>query len=291
MSASSSSSAQAARERLARQLRDLRETARISGRTFAKLAGWADATTVSKIEKAQRTITRDHVRLWCQICGASEERTEALLAEQASAATLWVTYQQLNRRGLRGAQESVREKYERLRLLREYQSRGFPGLLQSAAWTRGLLEQVFAEQGVEVDDREGDLADAVAERMDRQSVLSRPGKRFVYVMEESAVRHRTLAPSIHADQIRHILEVRHQGSVLFGIIPQREDRGGMRPREAFIITEASQVNVELVSGYLTITHPGEVAMYISAFERLLALAVHGKACEAILRSVLDELDS
>jgi transcriptional regulator with XRE-family HTH domain len=289
MTFSPSSSAQAARQRLGDQLRELRTVARISGVEFSRAAGWADATNVSKIEKAQRTITADHVRLWCRICGASAQRTEALLAEQAAVAGMWVTYQQLNRGGLTRAQKAVRERYERLSLMCTYQSRGFPGLLQTEAYTRGVLVGVWEEQGVEGDDREADIEAAVAERMDRQSVLHRPGRRFVHVMEESAVRYRTLPADIHREQILHTLEVMSLPSVTFGVIPLDADRGGMRPRETFIITDGKVVNVELVSGYLTVTDPVEVAMYGGVFERLLALAVHGERCRDLLRRALDDL--
>jgi hypothetical protein len=229
------------------------------------------------------------VRLWCRICDVSAQETEALLAEQAAAASMWLTYQRLNLGGLSRAQRTVREKYERLRLMLSYQSRGFPGLLQCEAYTRGVLEGVIDEQGVESDDREADLAAAVAERLDRQRVLRRPGKRFVHVMEESAVRYRTLPAHVHREQILHTLEVMHLPSVSFGVIPMDAERGGMRPRETFIITDNKIVNVELVSGYLTITHPAEVAMYAGVFERLLSLAVHGDRCEAILRGALENL--
>lgn len=289
MSSSPSSSAQAARQRLADQLREMRSAARISGVQFAAAAGWRDSSLVSRIERGQRTITAEHVRLWCRICEASQQRTEALLAEQSAVAGMWVTYQQLNRGGLTRAQEAVREKYERLALMLTYQSRGFPGLLQSEAYTRGVLEGVLDEQGVESDDREADLASAVAERLDRQSVLHRPGKRFVHVMEESAVRYRTLAARVHREQILHTLEVMHLPSVSFGIIPLDAIRGGMRPRETFNITDGRIVNVELVSGYLTVTNPVEVEMYAGVFQRLLALAVHGERCEAILRRALADL--
>lgn len=47
---------------------------------------------------------------------------------------MWVTYQQLNRAGLKQAQRSVRPIYERASVVRAYQSRTFPGLIQTAAF-------------------------------------------------------------------------------------------------------------------------------------------------------------
>ncbi|MFF0577580.1 Scr1 family TA system antitoxin-like transcriptional regulator [Streptosporangium saharense] len=291
MPVSPSSSAQEARLRLAAQLRDMRKAAGLSGRQFAARAGWADATNVTKIEKGQRTITPEHIRLWCRTCGVSEQRVAELLAEQSVVVRMWVAYTQLNQGGLTRAQQSVREMFERLRLFREYQSRGFPGLLQTEAWTREVLGLVFDEQGVQADDREADVAAAVTERMNRQSVLRRAGKRFVFLMEESAVRYRTMSANTHRAQIKHVLKVMHLPLVSYGVIPMDVERGGMRPREAFTITDSNQVNIELVSGYMTITHPAEVAMYVGVFDRLAALAVYGRRCEAILRAALSDLEA
>jgi hypothetical protein len=267
----------------------MRRAVRLSGVEFARRAGWADATNVSKIEKAQRTITADHVRLWCRVCGASPQRTQELLAEQAAVAGMWVTYQQLNRGGLRRAQKSVRDRYERLRLMRSYQSRGIPGLLQSEAYIRETLIGVWDEQGVQADDRARDIAEAVAERLDRQSVLHRPGKRFVHVVEEAVLHYRTHPRDVHRGQLLHLLEVMRLPSVTFGVIPIHTDRGGMRPRETFILSDSERVSVEMVSGYLSITHPAEVEMYIKVFERLLALAVHGDRCVELIHRALHDL--
>lgn len=113
-STSSSSSVQAARERLGGRLRASRVDAGLSGVEFARRAGWADSSLVSMIEKGRRTITVDHVRMWCGICGSSEQRSLELLAEQRTVAHMWETHREATRAGLKHVQESVREKYERV---------------------------------------------------------------------------------------------------------------------------------------------------------------------------------
>jgi len=76
---SSSSSAQAAWQRLGDRLRELRQSANISEVRFAELAGWSDSSTVTKIERGRRRASAAHVRLWCGLCGASEQLTDAHL--------------------------------------------------------------------------------------------------------------------------------------------------------------------------------------------------------------------
>ncbi|MDX6745085.1 helix-turn-helix transcriptional regulator [Actinocorallia sp. A-T 12471] len=282
MRSSSSSSAQAARQRLGGRLRALREESGLNGLSFAREAGWKDSTNVSQVELGKRAVTAEHVKLWCRVCGASEGVRESLLAEQANVANMWLTYEQLNRGGLKAAQESVREKYERLRLLRVYQSKSFPGLLQGREYLHEILTGVWDEQAVRADDREADIAAAVAERLDRQSVLNRPGKRFVFVVEEIVLRYRTITPEAHRAQLAHLLNVMRLPSVSLGIIPMDADRHGARPRETFIVTDDRLVNVELVSGYLSLTDPKEVGEYLAVWETLFGLAVHGDACAELI---------
>lgn len=291
MPSSSSSSAQAARQRLADQLRELRTTAGITGVEFARRAGWRNSTNISKIERAVRPASAEHVRLWCRICGASEQRTRELLAEQASVERMWLTYRQLNRGGLKGAQESVRDRYERVKLMRTYCTHVIPGLLQTRAYTAAALESVRIEQHVEVDD----VAEAVDERMDRQRVLRRPDARFVFLLEEQVLHHRVAPAHVHADQLSHLLMVARLPSVSLGIIPLDADRshGGHRvwPEHTFVISNTELVTVELVSGFLSVSQPAEIADYVAAWERLFGLAVHGGKARQIITSARGRLDA
>lgn len=290
-----SSSAEAARQRLADQLREIREDAGLTGRKLAELAGRHGVSKVSKIEHARRPISAEDLRTWCRACGVPPSREDELLAELRAVASTWLTYKQLNRGGLRRAQESVRERYERANQMRAYATKALPGLLQTEAYTRAALQAAFIEQGVEVEDAERDIAKAVAERMDRQRVLRRPGARFAFVLEEEVLWHRTTDCGTHTSQLRHLLQVMRRPSVSLGIIPRDSDRTingpGVWPEESFLITDAEQVNVELVSGYLSITQPTEIAMYLAAWDRLFALAVHGERARQVITVALETVQS
>jgi hypothetical protein len=134
------------------------------------------------------------------------------------------------------------------------------------------------------------VAEAVAERMARQHVLRRPGKRFLFVVEEDVLWYRPFAPAIQAEQLRHLLEVTRLPTVSFGVIPRTIDRCGVSPDESFTMTDTDIVSVELVSGYLTITQPYEVGMYVEAWERLSALAVYGRPVRELIAVVLADLE-
>ncbi|GAA4236599.1 hypothetical protein GCM10022254_46650 [Actinomadura meridiana] len=103
---------------------------------------------------------------------------------------MWVPYSQLNRGGLEAAQKSVRQVYEELAVARSYQPKVIPGMAQTEAYTRAALTGVLVEQRVETQHPDEEVEAAVAERMDRQRLLSRPDARW-FVGGQSKVADRS----------------------------------------------------------------------------------------------------
>jgi hypothetical protein len=79
-------------------------------------------------------------------------------------------------------------------------------------------------------------------------------------------------------------------AVTVGIIPMTADRGGYRPRESFEITDNELVTIEMLSGFLSLTHPGEVTAYVQAWEELDSIAVHHAEARALVRRAITALD-
>ncbi|MGH8964114.1 MAG: Scr1 family TA system antitoxin-like transcriptional regulator, partial [Actinomycetes bacterium] len=89
----------------------------------------------------------------------------------------------------------------------------------------------------------------------------------------------------------HLMKLRRRPNVFLGIIPVDADRRGVHPEEAFNITDDQLVTVELVSGYLSVTRPDEVALYAAMWERLWTLAATGTTATALIRSALNRLEA
>jgi len=287
MPASSSSSLQAARERLGGQLRELRQAAGLSGRDFAAAAG-CQASKVSQVEKGVRPASVADIRLWCRVCGASPRRAEELLAEQAAVARLWISFRDLGRRtGLNATQKLLSgDMWERVQLYRGYQTKVIPGLLQTESYMTAVMTSVRRERGTETDD----VAEAVAERIGRQGYLLQPGRQFVFLLEEPVLRFRPYGTAVQRDQLAHLLTATRLPSVLLAVIPLDADRRACRPRESFDITDTSLVTIEMLTGFLSLTHPEEIAAYITAFDQLLSIAVRGSAARALIRETITALD-
>jgi transcriptional regulator with XRE-family HTH domain len=282
-----SSSAQAAQKRLAGQLRDLRLAAGLSGRAFAAAAG-CQPSKVSQIEKAVRSASLADVKLWCRICGAPAQRTEELLAEQAAAARLWIAFRDLGRNtGLNATQKMLSgDMWERVQLFRSYQTKLIHGLFQTTAYMTGILTEVRRERHVAVDD----VAEAVAERIGRQGFLLHRERQFRFVFEEPVLWFRPFSIAVQRAQLTHLLDMMTLPAVTVGIIPMSASRGGNRPRESFEITDTSLVTIEMLSGFLSLTSPSEVAAYVQAWEELDSIAVHHAEARTLVRRALAALD-
>ncbi|TDD65676.1 helix-turn-helix domain-containing protein [Actinomadura rubrisoli] len=281
MSTSPSSSVQQARQALADRLREIRMAASLTGTQLAAAAGW-DRSKVSKLEHAVTSPSADDIRAWCRLCGVPD-RADDLVAARHEADSLYLEWRRLHRSGLRRQQESRLPLYERTHGFRSYSSWLVPGLLQTRAYAACVLESIMRR-----DKLPDDLEAAVAARMERQRVLYESGRRFAFLVEESVLRSTVTDAETMAGQLDHLLVVPSLPAVSLGVIPAGVGRARW-PVEGFWVFDDVQVNVELVSGYLTIRRPAEVAEYGRAFSDLAGMAVYGRDARALIAAAIEAL--
>ncbi|MER5970046.1 helix-turn-helix transcriptional regulator [Streptomyces sp. NPDC002055] len=283
MPQSASSSVQQARQLLADRLRELIRDAGLEGKDLAALCGW-HPSKVSRISTAKTQPSEDDIRAWCAACGVEDQAAD-LIASLQAVEGMWVSWLRMERTGLRRAQESVWQLFERTRWFRAYSSWLVPGLIQTYGYTEAVLRAVQRRR-VPVDD----VADAVAVRMERQRVLTEGQRRFAFLVEESVLRNGYGDVDTQAEQLERLrsLAEGELPNVTLGVVPARLERARM-PVEGFWIYDKAQVSVELVSGYLTITQPSEVAAYADTFGTLADMAVYGDKARALLAKARDSL--
>ncbi|MFD8584942.1 helix-turn-helix domain-containing protein [Streptomyces californicus] len=281
MAESPSSSAQQARRILADQLAGLARDAGLTGRELAVRCGWHPSKS-SRIMNARTPPSTGDIRAWCRACGA-EDQTADLLASLRSAEGMWIGWRRMEQAGLKQAQEARLPLFERTRRFRSYSSWFVPGLIQTRGYTEAVLRAVQRRR-VEVDD----VAEAVAARMERQRVLYEGGRRFAFLVEEPVLRNGIGGTDVLVGQLGHLLTVGSLPNVSLGVIPTSAERSRM-PVEGFWIFDSDRTNVELVSGYLTLTQPSEVAMYADTFAELAEMAVYGVDARALIVAALDSL--
>ncbi|MFC7264527.1 helix-turn-helix domain-containing protein [Streptomyces lutosisoli] len=281
MPVSGSSSVQQARQVLADRLRELCKDAGLDGKTLAQACGW-HPSKVSRISTAKTAPSADDIQAWCRACGR-EDQTADLIASLQAVEGMWVEWRRMERAGLRRPQEAVLPLFERTRWFRAYSSWFVPGLIQTHGYTEDVLRAVQRRR-VEIDD----VADAVAVRMERQRVLYEGQHRFAFLIEESVLRNALGELDTQLEQLEHLLRVGSLPNVSLGVVPTRLGRSRM-PVEGFWIFDTVQVNVELVSGHLTITQPSEVGAYADTFATLADMAVYGAKARRLITAAMDSL--
>jgi transcriptional regulator with XRE-family HTH domain len=282
MATSPYSSAQAVRERVAAQLRDMRLDAGLSGTELSVRCGWHSAKT-SRIEHAKAAPADADIRAWCAAC-EQDALAADLVAASRQADQMYVEWRRQQRSGLHRLQESALTRYETMRVLRVYSSTQVPGFLQTAGYARALLTAITEFRAIP-----NDVEAAVESRRKRAQLLRHGDHRFVAIVDEAVLRRRIGGAAVMADQLAYLLEVMALPSVAFGVIPFAEDWVSMWSMATFHIFDHDTVSLETLSAQLTITAPGEVELYERAFVELGRLAVYGPAARARIEAALSAL--
>ena len=283
MAGTSSSSVLHARQQVADRLREIRLDSGLSLRAVAEAAGWHESKS-SRIEGARTRPSDSDIRAWCRACGAEQQAADLIAASRAADST-WTQWRRLERPGLRRAQESVIPLWEATREFRIYSPFLIPSPVQSESYIRALLKAIRDRRPNPVDDVE----DAVAVRMAREHVIYEPGHEFTVIVEENALRHRIGGSGAMGEQLEYLRAAMAVPSVRLGIIPFTADRSPLRPVEMFFMFDDTEVQVELVSGWLRVTQPSEIDMYLQAFTRLSQMAVYGREARGLIVRALSEL--
>nr|WTB30188.1 helix-turn-helix transcriptional regulator [Streptomyces sp. NBC_00830] len=282
MTISPSSSAQAAREVVARRLRDLRKGAGLTVVELADGCGWHHAKT-SRIENARTAPSATDIRLWCRALGV-DDQAEDLIAQSLHAESMYTEWRHQVRNGLKQLQDSAVTFFRQTQLFRVYSSSLVPGLLQTEGYAAAVLGMSARFRELPVDDS----AAAARARVERSRIIHERGHRFVLLIEEAVLRYRIGTPDAMAAQLGYLLTAGALPAVSLGIIPSTSSRGQW-PRETFHVYDDSLVSVELVSAQVRITQPSEIALYVRAFEQMRQIAVYGADARALIVKAIDAL--
>lgn len=272
---------QEAREAFGARLRELRQQASLTGRALADRTG-LHFTKVSRVEHGKQGLTDDEIHAWTAACGATEQVPD-LIAMARSVDSLYREWRRQMRTGLRLMQETAVRRYERSRLLRIYEHTVLPGLLQTPGYSNASMSQWVRFMGIP-DDHEA----ATAARLANQRVLrGGPVRRFVFLLEEQALRTRFDGPEVMVEQLDHLLSVLALPRVSVGIIPAMAERPYVS-QVPFWIWDDTKVIIETISAELEITREDEVALYAAAFDLLRQSAVYGSQARALITAIRDE---
>lgn len=283
MPTSPSSSAQAAREAVAKRLRDLRKG---SGLTIVELAdrcGWTHSKS-SRIENARTAPSAKDIRAWCAATDA-DDQVDDIIAQSLHAESMYTEWRHQVRSGLHALQHSSPALFQETALFRVYSSSLVPGLLQTEGYAAAILRTSARFRQLPVDDSDA----AARARVERSRIIYEAGRRFVLVVEEGVLYHQMGDADAMAGQLGFLLAAGALPAVSLGVIPKAARDRGQWPRETFHMYDDRLVSVELVSAQVRISQPSEVALYGTAFEQLRSMAVYGADARALIVQAIEAL--
>ncbi|MBB5933201.1 hypothetical protein FHS42_000219 [Streptomyces zagrosensis] len=243
---------------------------------LAHRCAWHHSKT-SRIENARTSPSTKDIRLWCQACDAPEE-VEGLLSKVLAAESMYTEWRHQVRSGMAHLQGSSTSLFQRTKLFRVYSSILVPGFLQTQGYASALLSAIADFREIPVND--GSAAGAA--RIERSRIMHEASRRFVLLVEESALRHQIGDSEAMAAQLGHLLTAGALPTVSLGVIPHATQQRDQWPVETFHMYDDKIVSVELLSARVRITQPAEVELYLRAFERLRSMAVYGAEARALV---------
>jgi transcriptional regulator with XRE-family HTH domain len=266
---------------LGKRLQELREAAGLRREEAAKVLRVAPAT-VRRMEMAEVALKIPYVQLLLSEYGVSEEETDAFvaLAEEANQPGWWQRFHDVLPDwfslyvSLEGA----------ARLIRSYEPHFVPGLLQTEAYARAVMEAgTIAKQGSETIERHVSL------RMARQRLLERPDPPHLWVIMDETVFCRPVGGGeVMREQLDRLLEFAERDRVTLQIaeFAAGPHPGTYAPFSLFRFAEPELPDMaftEYLTGALYLDSRTEVSAHLEVLDHMTARAASAERTKKILR--------
>jgi transcriptional regulator with XRE-family HTH domain len=268
-----------ARRQLGSKLLELRRRAGLSGADLARLLN-TNQPRISRIETGRSVPSVDDVRAWAEATQATPEEVAELgdlVRRLATDATSWRI---LHRLGLTQRQREIAELEREATAISTFQPTMVPGLLQVAEYARRVMAQGNPSS-------QADLAGAVAQRLERQTILYDQSKRLEFIITEGALRWRPGPPELMAAQLDRLISVASLPNVSLGVLmlDQEAPDAYLHPFVIFELDDEALVTVETLSAELQVNEPEEIAVYRRTLERYRSAALWGDEAVRALRAL------
>lgn len=260
-------------------LKALRRQAALTGEQLAERAGMSQPK-ISKIETGKVMPSITDVERIADALELESEETSRLREQLEVLLTQFSSWRQLHGSGLKQAQREARDTETASRLIRYFQPYLIPGLLQTPEYARHILERSNPTN-------RADVAEAVAARLERQTILYEEGRSFEFLLCEAALRARYGPIAVMLHQIEWLRSMLSIPNVEIGILPFDTEM----PRVAlngFGLFDERLVQIETFGGEFSIEGPQSVAGYVEVFASLRGAATTGEAAGRVLEAVAAE---
>ncbi|MEV6320730.1 helix-turn-helix transcriptional regulator [Nocardia sp. NPDC051787] len=173
------------------------------------------------------------------------------------------------------------------RLIRVYEPRAVPELLQTQAYARSVLGMAHASESAESIERR------VALRMRRQEILSRPEPPQLWmIIEEAALRRRIGGSTVWRAQIEHLLRAQEQPHITIQILADHVG-GPALADGAFTVLRFAEPNLpdivylQQLTGALYLDKVADLDAYYAVLNQLSVLAPSPEHTRRLLEALRD----
>ncbi|MGW4565220.1 helix-turn-helix domain-containing protein [Streptomyces sp. NPDC004561] len=273
---------------LGKRLQELREAAGLSREEAARVLRVASAT-VRRMEMAEVALKIPYLQVLLETYGVAEEEAVAFvrLAEEANQPGWWQRFHDVLPDwfslyvSLEGA----------ARIIRSYEPHFVPGLLQTEAYARAVMEAGTIGQ------TEPDAVERhVSLRMERQRLLERADPPHLWVIMDETVLRRPVSgcAAVLRDQLDRLLEYAERDRVTLQIaeFAAGPHPGTYAPFTLFRFAEPElpdMVFTEYLTGALYLDSRREVAAHLEVLDHMTARAASAQRTRKILREYREDL--
>ncbi|MBE8476289.1 helix-turn-helix domain-containing protein [Streptomyces justiciae] len=267
---------------LGKRLQELREAAGLKREEAAKVLRVAPAT-VRRMEMAEVALKIPYVQMLLSTYGVSEEEADAFvaLAEEANQPGWWQRFHDVLPDwfslyvSLEGA----------ARIIRSYEPHFVPGLLQTEAYARAVMEAgTIAQAGPDTVERHVSL------RMTRQQLLERPDPPHLWVIMDETVLARPVGQGgeVMREQLDKLLEFAERDRITLQIaeFAAGPHPGTYAPFSLFRFAEPELPDMaftEYLTGALYLDSRKEVSLHLEVLDHMTARAASAERTKKILR--------
>ncbi|MFF5408055.1 helix-turn-helix domain-containing protein [Streptomyces misionensis] len=267
---------------LGKRLQDLREAAGLGREEAARVLRVA-AATVRRMETAEVALKIPYLQVLLDTYGVPREEAAAFvrLAEEANQPGWWQRFHDVLPDwfslyvSLEGA----------ARIIRSYEPHFVPGLLQTEAYARAVLEAGTIGQT-----EPHAIERHVSLRMERQRLLEREHPPHLWVIMDETVFRRpvSVSPDVLRDQLDRLLEYAGRDGITLQIaeFAAGPHPGTYAPFTLFRFAEPElpdMVFTEYLTGALYLDSRQEVAAHLEVLDHMTARAASARRTREILR--------
>jgi transcriptional regulator with XRE-family HTH domain len=273
------------RQRLAAELRRLRETAQLRCDEVAARLD-CSASKISRIETGRVSVSPRDVRDLLQIYGVPADERDSLiqLARESRQKGWWQAYGNSVEPHLAtylGMESAASE-------IRVYRGTKLPGLLQTEDYARAAVGA--SSPGIPGPDD----ARSVAYRMERQQQAKTRRPRVSVVLDEAGLRRHVGGPDVMRAQLGHLIRMSAESEMLLQIIPFAAGPQILVDLPFAILAFPDQGDPDVVcirypTGTVWIEDTPEVCTYNMLFRHLQAVALSHDDSAALMTSALKDL--